>query len=331
MAHLQQLFARYRLYSLGIAIGLAFSVADAQSVSTNQAVTSDLRLKPVLGTLPAWSPDGRKIAFSRGGGVNGQIFLMNVDGSNQTQLTHNSGDNRWLSWSHDSSKIAFSSDRDHPMSMEFNRPSRYEIYVINVNGTGERRLTFDNSQSLYPSWAPDGKSIAFTSGPDGFPGIYRIGADGSGQSRLSGDAEKFTLSAWSPNGAKFAMLKQGPFDKSIYLMNADGSGIVKLTTAPERPRYLSWSPDGSVIAFSAKGTLHAPECDHQPAQIYVLKVRSVKIKALTNDCDNNWGPSWSPDGEKIIFTVGMGNAFQSIHVIDADGDNKVQMTDVPVF
>ncbi len=238
-------------------------------------------------------------------------------------------DNRWFSWSPDSSKIAFSSDRDHPRSMELNRPSRFEIYVINVNGTGERRLTFDNSQSLYPSWAPDGKSIAFTSAPDDSAAIYRIGAYGSGQSRLSGGTEEFVEPAWSPNGAKIAMLKQDFFDKSIYLMNADGSGIVKLTTAPERPAYLSWSPDGSVIAFSAKGTLDPTECGsdwRKPAQIYVLKVRSGKIKELTSDCDNNWGPSWSPDGTKIIFTAG-----KSIHVIDAAGDNKVQMTDVPVF
>lgn len=329
MTHLEQLITRYRLFSLGLATGLLFSVADAQSDLTNQAVTSDLRLRPILGSLPAWSPDGRKIAFTRGGGVNGQIYLMNIDGTHQTQLTNNTGDNRWLSWSHDSSKIAFASDRDHPMSMQFNKPSRYEIYVINVNGTGERQLTFDNSQSLYPTWAPDGKTIAFTSGSDDSAAIYRIGADGSGQSRLSGGTEEFVMPAWSPNGAKIAMLKRDFFDRSIYLMNADGSGIVKFTTAPERPAYLSWSLDGALIAFSAKGTQEPTNCGSdwfKPDQIYVVKVRSGKVNELTDDCDRNWGPSWSPDGEKIIFTAG-----KSIHVIDADGGNKVQMTDVPVF
>ena len=68
--------------------------------------------------LPAWSPNGKKIVFSRG--YKGQVYLMNADGTNETRLINNSADNRWLSWSPDGSKIAFTSDRD--------ASSRYEIY-----------------------------------------------------------------------------------------------------------------------------------------------------------------------------------------------------------
>ena len=340
MTRLEQFITRYRPFSLGLATGLLCSVAVAQSDLTNQAVTSDLRLKPIYGYQPTWSPDGRKIAFlrrfsdpvARISNIVVHIFVMNVDGTSQRQVTRIDNFNESFSWSPDSSRIVFESDRDHPFSLDINNPQQWELYVINADGTGVRRLTNSDQHSLWPAWSPDGKTIAYTTGASGSAAIYQMNPDGSGQTRLSAGTGKFSKPAWSPDGSKIAMLGAGFRDFSIYLMDANGSGIVKLADTPGRPSDPAWSPNGSMIAFSAEGPLNPIDCENdwdKPDQIYVVTVRSGKLKQLTHDCDRNSGPSWSPDGLKIIFAVGPGKP--SIYLMDADGDNKTQMTDVPVF
>ncbi len=217
--------------------------------------------------------------------------------------------------------------------MSANGPSRYEVYVINADGTEEQRLTSTDVQSLGPTWSPDSISILYVSGPNGAPGLYRINRDGSGQTKLSVGMNKFVEPDWSPNGSKIAAAKQGFTDHNIYILNANGSGAVKLATTPGNPQYLDWSPDGSLITFSANGSLKPIDCGsdwRKPNQIFVVKVRNGEIKQLTNDCDESMGPSWSPDGSKIIFSAGS-YMKTSIYIMDADGRNKVQMTDVPVF
>ena len=99
---------------------------------------------------PVWSPDGSKFAFTssrRGeclavGSCNREIFLMNADGSNQTNLSngHDSGS----AWSPDGTKIAFHSQRD----------GNNQIYVMNADGSGQTRLTNNSAQEFFPDWGP---------------------------------------------------------------------------------------------------------------------------------------------------------------------------------
>ena len=321
----------FRSLFAGLAAGLLFSVANAQSGANNQAVTTDLGLKPIPGFLPAWSPDGKKIAFLRGSANIVHVYTMNIDGTNQTKITRHDSDNFSFSWSPDSSKIVFSTDRDQPFSMDINNPARYEMYMINANGSGVKRLTLADYHSLWPSWSPDGQTIAYTSGPAGSAAIYQMNADGSGQRKLSTGTGIYKSPAWSPDGKRIVMFGAGFQDNDIYLMDADGGGITKLATAPGRAGFPSWSPDGSKIAFNADKSIEANDCSrYSAAQIYMVAVRGGELSQLTNDCDNNSGPSWSPDGSKIVFGANS-KPYRSLYVIDADGGNKIQLTDAPVF
>jgi TolB protein len=78
---------------------------------------------------PAWSPDGRRIAFRRLGigRVNSDLYVVNADGSGLRRLTRNAAKLRWFAWSPDGRTIAFLRNG--------------EVYIVNVDGSGERRLT----------------------------------------------------------------------------------------------------------------------------------------------------------------------------------------------
>ncbi len=100
---------------------------------------------------PSWSPDGNKIAFASGRATWTDIFVMNADGSNPVNITN---DNRVgdydPSWSPDGNKIAFTlNEEQNP-----NRMVRYEIYVMNADGSDQTNITNEARDDMYPSWSP---------------------------------------------------------------------------------------------------------------------------------------------------------------------------------
>ena len=100
---------------------------------------------------PAWSPDGRKLAFVSRRDGNSEIYVINADGSGQENLTQHPARDSHPSWSRDGRKLAFVSRRD----------GNSEIYVMNADGSGLRNVTRTPSNDLDPAWSPDGRAIAF--------------------------------------------------------------------------------------------------------------------------------------------------------------------------
>lgn len=102
---------------------------------------------------PAWSPDGRRIAWDH----NGEIWVMNGDGTGSTNLTNHPAIDRQPTWSPDGTKIAFTSNRDGD--------GNYDIYVMNADGSDVQRLTTDPGEASGPAWSPDGRKITFSKSP----------------------------------------------------------------------------------------------------------------------------------------------------------------------
>jgi len=128
-------------------------------------------------------------------------------------------------------KIAFSSDRD----------GNYEIYVMNPDGSGQTRLTTNNSKEEHPNWSPDGTKIAFSSNSDGNWEIYVMNSNGSGQTNLTKNYAADEQPSFSPDGTKITFTSNRDGNNEIYVMNSDSSGQMRLTnnnTNDERP---SWS------------------------------------------------------------------------------------------
>ena len=160
---------------------------------------------------PDWSPDGSKIAYTRIG--SDPIHVMNADGTEATRITDISGGDP--TWSPDGSKIAFWSVVD----------GNFEIFVVNVDGSGLTNLTKSSADESDPAWSPDGSKIAYLGHEDSGPlYIFVMNADGTNQTRLTNGLDAGALT-WSPDGSKIAFTRNR---HRLYVMNADGTGVTRI-------------------------------------------------------------------------------------------------------
>ena len=180
---------------------------------------------------PAWSPDGRQIAFERDfdpirGTVDYDLFTMHADGSGERRLTSSPGvQDLQADWSPDGERIAFLSDRD----------GDFEIYTMDPDGADVRQLTSNGADEFLPGWSPDGEAIVFTSDRDGNFEIYTTSPDGGTQTRLTFNDAGDGYPAWAPDGSTivFASDRDGVLGASdLFTMRADGGDHVNLTRFP---------------------------------------------------------------------------------------------------
>jgi TolB protein len=167
-----------------------------------------------------WSPDGRTIYFGR--------HLVSADGSGSRRLPYIP---LTSVWSPDGRQIAFV--RGLPVRSKFGGPvgRNHEIYVMNADGSGSRRLTHNRAYDGEPAWSPDGRKIAFQSTKTigGNREVYVMNADGSGKRNLTRNPAQDGSPSWSPDGRRIAFVSNRDGRLEAHVMNADGSGQRSLT------------------------------------------------------------------------------------------------------
>ena len=268
-----------------------------------------------------------KIAFVR----DGQIFTVNPDGTGAAPFfsTH-MAEERSPAWSSDGSKLAFVSGT-----------GTAEIFIVNANGTGLKRLTNDAGANITdnsPTWSPDGQKIAWRRAPVGatFHDIYIMDAvdfnnDGNGDNRVQITSlvpanNSAGRPSWSPGGTKIAFTRGfAGGSQQIATMNVDGTSQnpVLTSTVPNADDDAAWSPDGSKIAF--RRIINAAH------QIVVVNINGSGDTVLTTDAGSSQRePAWSPDGTRIAFNSDKSDGTnKEIWIMNANGTNPVRVTNSP--
>lgn len=151
-------------------------------------------------SAPAWSPDGKQIAFTSTRDGNYEVYVMKANGKRPTNLTNNPAEDGFtlpaLAWSPDGQRIAFPSNRD---GADF---SDFDIYAMMADGSNQTNLTNRRGFDGAPAWSPDGSKITFNQVEAGIHDVYAMNAtDGSGPTNLTStpaDDEDEVASSWQP-------------------------------------------------------------------------------------------------------------------------------------
>lgn len=240
---------------------------------------------------PVWSPDGRRIAFvslrdttaGKWGLGPGSLYLLDFDPvagarvGEVVRLTDPDTNDGWPTWSPDGQRIAFESDRS----------GNWEIWAVNVDGSGLQPLTDHPSQDRFPAWSPDGTAIAFTSDRGGNMDVWRMNADGAQPVNLTQTPGRDRYAMWSPDGREIAFNTARDGDQEIYTMNADGSNPTNLSRSPDSIEGLAdWSPDGQRLVLYSNRT--------GDKKLYIVERASGAWTQLTFQPSSDEFCTWSP-------------------------------------
>lgn len=235
-------------------------------------------------------------------------------GQSERNLTNNSGQDRYASYSPSGDKILFESNRD----------GNWNIYLMDPDGSNQQKLTSDPSDNRRPSWHPSGSKILFESTRSGQNYLYELNLQTKRISQivikdLEGEPG---FSRYSPSGKKIAFtIRKSEDESNIATVSSNGKNLKYLTTTPFRTFYPFWSPDGSLLSFSSRH-----ETNNEDDEIYIIKSDGSEEKRLTNWPKHNFCAAWSPDGKKIAYATSMEEIRPEIYIMDADGGNQTRIT-----
>jgi hypothetical protein len=248
-----------------------------------------------------------KIAFETGRTGNSEIFVMNADGGNQTNVSNDSATDQEPAFSADGSKIAFASSRS----------GNSEVFVMNADGSGQVNRSNNPAIDSSPSFSPDGSKIVFRSNRDaGNSEIYVMNSDGTGQTRLTTTADGESRPSFSPDGTKIVFQNESQDD--VFVMNANGSSPVNVSGNVGNNTSPAFSPDGSKVVFQSNRDGNQ--------EIYVVSADGQGLQTnLTNNMASDTRPDFSPDGSTVIFQSGR-DANNEIYVMKADGTGQTNLT-----
>jgi Tol biopolymer transport system component len=213
---------------------------------------------------PAWSPNGRQLAYVPGG-PHGGLWVMGATGGNKRRVVAGRGDALFPTWSADGSRVVFS-------DLGSTRSGFHDLYVVRTNGSGLTPLTHARADELDAAWAPNGSAIAYDRGR----GLWCMNPDGSGQRLLARNASS---PSWSPGGTHIAFVRDG----DPWVMSRDGTAAKRIVHMTRRQLSLAWSPDGRwlVTAPVDRGDLLLARAD------------GLEVQTLTDEpgYGHSW-PSW---------------------------------------
>jgi TolB protein len=236
---------------------------------------------------PAWSPDGKRIAFSSDRDGRSQLYVMDADGGNVKRLAESDDIDRAPAWSPDGKTLIFCRHLGGDP----------EIFIVNADGSEPKNLTsHDKAYDADPAWSPDGKKIVFASNRDGGGfHLYTMDPDGGNVQRLTDQPNPFGYAypAWSPDGKHIAHTDVAQASAEIFLHDHAAAKRTQLTMLGSANTQAAWSPDGKRLAL-----LHIDATDFMDkiASLHVIGADGMNAKqVLKREVPLEGGrPAWKP-------------------------------------
>jgi TolB protein len=241
-----------------------FDGYDPQQLTRNHAIT----------LFPAWSSDGRYLAYTSYKQGKPDLFIKNLAEMQEISIA-NKGINITPAWVPGKFELAatlsFSGDQ--------------EIYLLTGSGKIIKRLTDMQGSDISPAWSPAGKKLAFVSNRSGNPQIYIQDMDSGKVRRLTYEGNYNTQPSWSPQGDKIAYTSFGDNHHNIFVIDIEGRQPIQLTYESGDNEAPSWSPDGSLIVFSSTR--------EGPSRLYVMTASGTDQRRLLVLNGEQTNPKWS--------------------------------------
>lgn len=246
------------------------------------------------------------------------LYLYRFDTRTEIRLTTDSERNSYPVASPDGKYIAFQSDRD----------GDFEIYIMTLE-TGEiRQLTFNDVSDRLATWSPDGRWIAYSSDTRnvGTHDLYRIPVEGGEPELLYTDGKRNSHARYSHDGQMLVFTNGSPLDAStweIAILDLNTRKARFLTDNDVSDSFPSFSPDDSTVIYSSVGRGNGA--------IYTIPADGSGFPTLLYDgVGYDWGASYSPDGEYVVFTGEIQNE-SFIFVMRSDGTDVQRIPEINGF
>src|SRR6185437_454506 len=250
---------------------------------------------------PQWSPDSKELIFFgyRAGGYD--LWEVGVDGANQHQLTEGTFDDREPIFSHDGTRIAFSSDRGDPLGSDNN------IWVLDTRNGQLTELTTNPAEDTMPAWSPDDKEIVFISSRDNYKSAWAVNVATKAERKVASVSRgRLDAASYGPDG----QLVYETSDGNDSQLNIDGKAITKNEVVfPFRPSWVSsneffYTADGHIkrrtLAGAVKVVPFTASLEVTPANTYARKKRDFNNQTPRPVLGIE-RPILSPDGKQIAF------------------------------
>ncbi len=246
-----------------------------------------------------------------------------------------------------------------------NQTGHKEVYVMDYDGDGVKRLTDDKSIDLLPRFSPDGRRLAYTSYKDGNPDLFMLDLETGRAITVSDEQGLNVAGGFSPDGTKLLMTLSRGRSPNLYLKDLASGAVERLSFHFGADSTPTFSPDARSVAFvsdrsgnpqiylldlatkAARRLTNLNWCD-SPAwsptgewiafagranrkdkmDIFLVDVTGSQIRQLTHGEGSNEDPTWSPDGRLLAFSTTRDGRPQ-IEVMDADGSAPRRIADVP--
>ena len=238
-----------------------------------------------------------------------ELYMMDYDGANQRAISGHKSFTMAPDWSSTGAGIAY-------VSYFSGHPS---IYYLDLASGIKKVVLEDGFHNFSPSLSPDGSQIALTRSLQGNSEIFTIDRRGGEPRRITRSSRIDANPAWSPDGREIAFTSDRSGTPQIYVMDRSGSNLRRVSREGTNNDGAAWGPEGKRLAYA-----HRHESGNR-FDIVIIDLLTLENRILTVPPGSHEAPSFSPDGQRIVFESTRTGSWQ-IMAIDVDGRNLRQLT-----